>query len=163
MWPWDFTLTLTLNFQGQIWNLPYLNQKWSDCHEMKSKHIYWILDIKCNHWVWSWPWPWPWIFKVKFWNNLISEIAGPTDIKQKGSFYENHGRDLLVTKMRCKDLLDSDYGDFRCRRAVDSSSWSLLMLHGIIELGQHCWGLQMMAWHCQVTSHYLRQYRLMIN
>ena len=41
MWPLDLTLamTLTLNFQGQIWNLPYLNQKWSDCHETKSKHI----------------------------------------------------------------------------------------------------------------------------
>ena len=32
--------------------------------------------------------------------------------------------DHLVTKVRCKDLPDSDRGDFRCRRAVDSSSWS---------------------------------------
>ena len=42
MWPSDLTLvvTLTINFQGQIcWNLLYLNQKWSDCHETKSKHI----------------------------------------------------------------------------------------------------------------------------
>ena len=41
MWPSDLTLamTLTLNFQGQIWNLLHLNQKWSDCHETKSKHI----------------------------------------------------------------------------------------------------------------------------
>ena len=39
MWPSDLTLTMTLNFQGQIWNLLYLNQKWSDCHETKSKHI----------------------------------------------------------------------------------------------------------------------------
>ena len=31
---------------------------------MKSKHIDWILGIKCNHWVWPWPWPWPWIFKI---------------------------------------------------------------------------------------------------
>ena len=30
--------------------------------------------------------------------------------------------DHLVTKVRCKDLPDSDRGDFRCRRAVDSSS-----------------------------------------
>ena len=37
MWPSD--LTLTLNFQGQIWNLLYLNQKWSNCHETTSKHI----------------------------------------------------------------------------------------------------------------------------
>ena len=30
--------------------------------------------------------------------------------------------DHLVTKVRCKDLPDSDRGDFRCRRAVDLSS-----------------------------------------
>ena len=28
-----------------------------------------------------------------------------------------------MTKVRCKDLPDSDRGDFRCRRAVDSSSY----------------------------------------
>ena len=48
-WPWPidylirfwsiFVVTLTLSFQGQIWNLLYLSQKWSDCHETKSKHI----------------------------------------------------------------------------------------------------------------------------
>ena len=48
-WPWPidylirfwsiFLVTLTLNFQGQIWNLLNLSQKWSDCHETKSKHI----------------------------------------------------------------------------------------------------------------------------
>ena len=34
MWPSGLTsaMILTLNFQGQIWNLLYLNQKWSDCH-----------------------------------------------------------------------------------------------------------------------------------
>ena len=58
-WPWSvdylikfkliFILTLTLNFQGQIWNLLYLDWKWSDCHEMKSKHIDWNPGLKCNH------------------------------------------------------------------------------------------------------------------
>ena len=40
MWPSGLTLamTLTLNFQGQIWNFLYLSQTWSDCHETKSKH-----------------------------------------------------------------------------------------------------------------------------
>ena len=39
MLPLDLTLaiTLTLNFQGQIWNLLYLTEKWSDCYETKSK------------------------------------------------------------------------------------------------------------------------------
>ena len=57
-----FFMSLTLNLKGQTWNLLYLNQKWSDCHETKSKHIDWILGLKYDHWVW----PWPWIFKVKY-------------------------------------------------------------------------------------------------
>ena len=67
MWPSGLTLvmTLTLNFQGQIWNWLYLSQKWSDCHETISKHIDWSQDLKCDHQVWPWPWLWPWIFKVK--------------------------------------------------------------------------------------------------
>ena len=57
MWPSGLTLamTLTLNFQGQIWNLLYLSQKWSDCHETKSKHIDWTPGLKCDQWVWPWP------------------------------------------------------------------------------------------------------------
>ena len=37
MGPSDLTLpmTLTFNFQGQIWNFLYPSQKWSDCHETK--------------------------------------------------------------------------------------------------------------------------------
>ena len=63
MWPSDLTLamTLTLNFQGQIWNSLYLNLKWSDCHETKSKHVDWTLSLKCDHQIWPWPWPWQWI------------------------------------------------------------------------------------------------------
>ena len=52
-------MTLTLNFQGQISNWLYLSQKWSDCHETKTKHIDWTLGFKCDHRVWPWPWPWP--------------------------------------------------------------------------------------------------------
>ena len=57
VWPSGLTLamTLTLNFQGQIWNLLYLNQKWSDCHETKSKHI----DLNSRPQIWQWVWPWP--------------------------------------------------------------------------------------------------------
>ena len=37
MWPIGLTLaiTLTLKFQGQIWNLLYLLTKLSDCHKLK--------------------------------------------------------------------------------------------------------------------------------
>ena len=68
MWPSSLTLamTLTLNFQGQIWNFLYLSQKWCNCHETKSKHIDWSHGLKCDQWVWPWPWSWPWIFKVKY-------------------------------------------------------------------------------------------------
>ena len=48
-------MTLTLNFQGQIWNFLYLSQKGSDCHETKSKHIDWNPGFKCDQWVWTWP------------------------------------------------------------------------------------------------------------
>ena len=86
-WPWSIdylnrfwlisVLTLTLNFQGKIWNLLYLSQNWSDCHQTKSKHIDSTLGLKCDHRDWPWPWPWPWIFKV------ICDL------------------DHLVTKVRC--------------------------------------------------------------
>ena len=61
MCPSDLILamTLTLNFQGQIWKFLYLSQKWSDCHETKSKHSVCILGLKCNHEIWPWPWRWP--------------------------------------------------------------------------------------------------------
>ena len=64
-----------------------------------------------DHWLWPWTWPWPWIFKVKYGICCISTKSG--------------------LKVRCKDLPDSDRGDFRCRHAVDSSS-SLCSCHRII-------------------------------
>ena len=141
MWPSDLTLalTLTLNFQGQIWNLLYLNQKWSDCHEKKNEHIDWTLGLKCDHQIWPWPWPWPWIFKVKYEICYISTKSGLIATRQKANIsiwtlglkFDNGfdlGHDLdiwifkvicdldhLVTKVRCKDLPDSDRGDFSCR------------------------------------------------
>ena len=51
--------------ENNIEVLLYLSQKWSDCHETKSKHINWNLGPKCDHYLWPWPWHWPWIFKVK--------------------------------------------------------------------------------------------------
>ena len=79
MWQSGLTLAmiLTLNFQGQISNWLYLNKKWCDCHKMKSKHIDWSQDHKCDHRTWPWPWPWPWIFKVKYRIGYISAINGP--------------------------------------------------------------------------------------
>ena len=78
-------MTLNLNFQGQIWNLPYLSQKWSNCHETKSKHIDRTLGLQCDHWVWLWSWPWLWIFKVKYGNCYISAKNGPIATKRKAN------------------------------------------------------------------------------
>ena len=138
----------------------YLNQKQSDCHKMKSKHIDWTLGLKSDHWVWPWSWPWPWIYKVKrgicyisakkwsdchemkskhiewplgltlvmtltlnlqgqIWNLLYAYTLGQNDpIATK----QNKNECMDWTKVRCKDLLDSDQGDFRCRCPVDLSS-----------------------------------------
>ena len=87
MWPSGLTLatTLTLNFKGQMRNWLYICQKWSDCHETKSKHISWTLGLKCDHQIWPWPWPWPWIIKVKYEIYYISSKSGPIAMKQKAN------------------------------------------------------------------------------
>ena len=50
IWPLGLTLdmTLTLNFQSEIWIFIYLNQNWPDCHETKSKHI----DLNSRPQIW---------------------------------------------------------------------------------------------------------------
>ena len=90
MWPSSLTLVmiLTMNFQGQIWNLLYLSQKWSDCHETKSRHINWTLGLKCDQ-IWPWPSPWPWIFKVKYGIFYISTKSGPIASKRKAKYWLN--------------------------------------------------------------------------
>ena len=45
------------------------------------------------------------------WNNNVTLTLDHT-----------YGLDLLVTKVRFKDFMASDWGDFRCRHAIDSSS-----------------------------------------
>ena len=146
MWPSGVSLamTLTLNFQGQIWNWLHLCQKWSDCHE--TKHINWTLGIKCDHQIWPWLWPWPWIFKVNYEIYYFSTESGPVAIKRKtniliwtlglkcdNGFDLGHDFDIWIFKVICdldhlatmvrrKDLPDSDRVDLRCWRAIDSSS-----------------------------------------
>ena len=116
MWPSGLTLamTLTLNFQGQIQNLLYLRQKWSNCQETKSKHIDWTLGLKCDHRVWLWPWPWPWIFKVKYRICYISAKNGQIASKRNANisielqasnvtngFELDHNIDLWILKVKC--------------------------------------------------------------
>ena len=49
-------------------------------------------------------------------NNGISGIGGPIDIGKDR--IHDHERELLVTKVRCNDLPDSDQGDFRGQENV---------------------------------------------
>ena len=82
-------MALTFNFHGQLWNLLYLSQKWSHCHETKSKRIDWTLGLKQDHPVWPWPWSWPWIFQVK--HGICSFLTkdGPIAMKLKQSYRLN--------------------------------------------------------------------------
>ena len=60
MWPLVLILamTLTLNFQDQIWNSFHLMTRCSDCHEMKNGRIDWILGLTWSHQLWRWSWSW---------------------------------------------------------------------------------------------------------
>ena len=116
MWPSVLTLamTLTLNFQGQMWNSLYLSQKWSDCHETKSKHIDWSQDLKCDHWVCPWTWPWPWIFKVKYGIGYISAKNGPIATKRKA----NTSIELLASNVTIRF-------DLGCDLDLEFSRWNM--------------------------------------
>ena len=87
MWPSGLTLamTLTLNFQGQIWNLLYLSQKGPIAMERKANTSIELQGLKCDHQVWPWPWPWPWIFKVIYGISYISAKSGSIATKWKGN------------------------------------------------------------------------------
>ena len=65
-----------------------------------------------HYWAWPWPWPSPRIFMV---NYLVEHMGCESVIL-------DYDRDLAVTKLRNKDLPDSDRSDFRCWHAVDFSS-----------------------------------------
>ena len=103
MQPSSLTLamTLTLNFLGQIWNLLYFSQKWSDCHETKIKYIEWTLGFNCDHQIWLWLWPLPWIFKVNYGISYISTKSGPIVTKRKANISIDLGHDLWIFKVKC--------------------------------------------------------------
>ena len=86
MWPSGLTLpmTLTLNFQVQIWNLLYLSQKWSDCHETKSKHIYRTPGLKSDQWVS------PWLtLTFECWRSNVTLTFDHTHDLDHGSWWSN--------------------------------------------------------------------------
>ena len=106
MWPSDLTLavTLTLNFQGQ-YEICYISTKSGTiATKWKANISIWTLGLKCDY-------GFDLGHDLDIWNfKVICDL------------------DHLVTKVRCKDLPDSDRGDFRCRRAIDSSSYLIVYL-----------------------------------
>ena len=81
----DLGCDLDLEFSRPNMEFTISQTKWSNCHETKSKHINWILSLKCDHRIWPWPWPWSWIFKVKYGIYYISAKNGPIAMKQKAN------------------------------------------------------------------------------
>ena len=79
----------------------------------------WTLGLKCDQRVWPWPWPWPWIFKVKYRICYIPAKNGLIATKRKANISIELQASNVTNGM---DLPDSDWGDFSCRRAIDSSS-----------------------------------------
>ena len=160
MSPSDLTLvmTLTLNFQGQIWNLPLPRQKWYDCQETKIKHIDGKLCLKCDHQIWPWPWPWPWIFKVKYWICYISAKSWFNCHKMKSKHIN------WTQGYKCYHRVWpwtwtwkwGDHGDIRCRCAVDLSSFIVVNLQHMhvlahVKLNWHL-GQLWFRWHQAFTQ-----------
>ena len=104
LWPSGLTLamTLTLNFQSNIWNFLYLSQnpiatkqKANISIELQASNVtnvceldhnfdLWILKVKRDLDPWPHTWPWPWIFMVKFWNSCISGWEGRLTLHKRG-------------------------------------------------------------------------------
>ena len=82
-------------------------------------------------WPHPWPWPWSWNFKVKVWNSFISGMGRPIDMEQKGCESSIYDHDIdECDHGGVEHVPDSDWGDFKRRRAVDISSsthWVLLV------------------------------------
>ena len=68
-------------------------------------------------------WSWPWNCKVNVWKSLILVIRGLIDMERKGCelIIHDHDPDFWVTKVGWVDVLDSEGGNLRRRRAVDTS------------------------------------------
>ena len=86
LWLSMFTssMTLTLDFQGQILKKSNLRNGMADRHGTKGMWVDRMLDSHCDFKLWPHPWPWPWIFKVKYWNCCNLGMGGSTHMEWKG-------------------------------------------------------------------------------
>ena len=118
-------MTLTLNFQGQIRNLLYRSEKWSDCLETKNKLIDWTPGLKCDHDLQGF------LFTQIIGHSPIKILKVLNIFKLQDNMYvcfcefymplvqlrskcpvAKLGRQHGPWKVRCKDLTHSDRGDF---------------------------------------------------
>ena len=86
LWLSMFTssITLSLDFQGQILKKSYLRNGMADWHGTKGMWINRVLHPLSVFQHSPHPWPWPWIFEVKFWKSHISGMGWPIDLELKG-------------------------------------------------------------------------------
>ena len=66
LWPW--AMSLTLDLQGQIFNMLYLRNRRANWHGTKEIRVDRMLDSHCDFELSPHPTPSPWIFKVNFLN-----------------------------------------------------------------------------------------------
>ena len=86
-------MNLTLDFQGQISNTPYVVRP----------TVSLTFDL---------PWPWTWIIKVKFPKSYISATEGPLDIERKGYESGTMLDPLCQLELWPQLWLDNEYLDF---------------------------------------------------
>ena len=86
LWLSNYTspMTLTLDFQGQIFKKSYLRNGLADWHGIKGMWVDKMLDPCSDFQCPPHPLPWPWIFKVKFLKSHISGMGWPIDMELKG-------------------------------------------------------------------------------
>ena len=131
MWSSDLTLamTLTMNFQCQIWNLLYLSKNGNISIELLALNVTIWFDLGYGH-------------DLQFSRSNIQFITSQPkvvrlplnktniaiELKSWLTIEYDLGHDLERWGVRIYRISDSDRGDFRCRCAVDSSSFQI-----------HCW------------------------
>ena len=118
-WPLNLAMTLTLNFQGK--NLEFaISQARMVQLPRIGKQTYRLISRPLN--VTNGFDLDLWILMVKFWNSCISEWEGWLALNKGGGRRSFMTMTIWWPRSGVRIYLHSGQGDFRCGRAVDSSS-----------------------------------------
>ena len=128
-------MTLTFDLTHDLDLRFFMVKFWNSC----ISEIVGLIDVKWKvnqldaglttvHDLELWAHSWPWSLRVTVWNSLISGMGVLIYLvwKESKSSIHDHDIDLCVTMVAWMEVQDSDWGDFRRRRAVDISSFSML-------------------------------------